>query len=57
MTNHHVFAVSSGLWLAIFFSLGTYIGGIHAGFLVAAVTYVVPFGGLFCSAILAYYSD
>ena len=53
--RHAIFAATSAAWLAIFFAIGFHHDGTEAGVTIAAIAYLVPFGGLWCCAILAYY--
>lgn len=55
MTRNSKFAATSAAWLALFFALGTHGADMEFGFWMAVVTYLVPFGGLWCSAALAYF--
>lgn len=57
MSSHKTFILSSLAWIVGFFAFGIFGLGetvkVSAG--LAAVTYLCPFGGLWCTGIASYY--
>lgn len=43
------------MWLAAMFGFGVATTDVEFGIQLAAATYLIPFGGLFCSYMVAYY--
>lgn len=53
MNFWRLFAAISLGWLAAFFAAGCLMDGWQAGFIFAGITYLCPFGGLWCAGIAA----